>query len=368
MRILITGNMGYLGPVVVSQLRASYPNAEIVGLDIGYFSHCLTNAASLPECRVEVQHFADVRDVAADVVAGADAIVHLAALSNDPMGNRYEQVTLDINYHASVQLAALAKATGVSRFLYASSCSVYGFAEEGPRSESSPVNPLTAYARSKVFTERKLESLASSSFQVTCLRFATACGMSPRLRLDLVLNDFVASALACGRVAVLSDGTPWRPLIHVRDMARAIDWAIQRDSGAGGDFLVVNTGCEEWNYQVRDLANAVATVFPGIEVSINKLAPPDQRSYKVDFTRFRNLAPDHQPHVSLLEAIHELKEGLRAMNFRDTDFRNSSLMRLKELSNLCQKGLLTEQLEWAFDGHRSHDSRSAVVCSKIAGT
>jgi nucleoside-diphosphate-sugar epimerase len=192
--------------------------------------------------------------------------------------------------------------------------------------------------------------------------------MSPRLRLDLVLNDFVASALACGRISVLSDGTPWRPLIHVKDMARAIDWAIQRDSGSGGDFLVVNTGCEEWNCQVSDLARAVATVFPGIEVSINKLAPPDKRSYKVDFTRFRILAPEHQPQVSLLEAIQELRDGLRAMNFRDTDFRNSSLIRLKELSNLCQKGLLTEQLEWAFDGHRFHDSRDAVVCSKIVAT
>jgi nucleoside-diphosphate-sugar epimerase len=346
MKILITGNMGYLGPVVVRRLRASHPDAEMVGLDIGYFSHCLTNAALLPECRVDAQYFADVRSVANDLLAGVDAIVHLAAISNDPMGNHYEQATLDINYHASVQLAAQARAMGVGRFIYASSCSVYGFAEEGPRSEDSPVNPLTVYAKSKVFTERELESLAGSSFQVTCLRFATACGMSERLRLDLVLNDFVASAVACGKVSVLSDGSPWRPLIHVRDMARAIDWAIQRDTGAGGDFLVVNTGCEEWNYQVRDLASAVANVFPEVEVSINQHAQPDKRSYKVDFSRFRKLAPHHQPQVSLLEAIQELREGLRAMRFRDGDFRNSSLVRLKELSNLCEKDLLTEQLQW----------------------
>jgi nucleoside-diphosphate-sugar epimerase len=346
MRILITGNMGYLGPVVVSHLRASYPDAEILGLDIGYFSHCLTNASALPECRIDAQHFTDVRSVNNVLLAGVDAIVHLAAISNDPMGNQFEQATFDINYRASTQLATQARAMGVGRFVYASSCSVYGFAEEGPRSEDSQVNPLTAYAKSKASTERELESVAGSSFQVTCLRFATACGMSERLRLDLVLNDFVASAVACGKVAVLSDGSPWRPLIHVKDMARAIDWAIQRDSGAGGDFLVVNTGCEEWNYQVRDLANAVAEVFPEVEVSINQHAQPDKRSYKVDFSRFRKLAPYHQPRVGLREAIEELREGLQTMKFRDIDFRNSSLVRLKELSNLLARGLLTEQLRW----------------------
>jgi nucleoside-diphosphate-sugar epimerase len=368
MRILITGNMGYIGPVVADRLRSSYPSAEIVGLDIGYFSHCLTNAAFLPECRIDVQHFADVREVADDVVEGTDAIVHLAAISNDPMGNRYEQATLDINYRASIRLAAMAKDLGVSKFIYASSCSVYGFAEEGARSEDSSVDPLTAYAKSKVMTERELESLASGSFQVTCLRFATACGMSPRLRLDLVLNDFVASAVACGSITVLSDGKPWRPLIHVRDMARAVEWAVQRDSRAGGNFLLVNTGCEEWNCQVSDLANAVATVFPGIEVSINKLAPPDRRSYKVDFARFRKLAPDHQPQVRLGEAIEELSSGLRAMGFQDTNFRNSSLMRLKELSNLLEKGLLTEGLEWARASVGLTDSQDKALCSTIDTT
>jgi nucleoside-diphosphate-sugar epimerase len=364
MRILITGNMGYLGPVVMRQLRASHSKVEIIGFDTGYFAHCLTNPALLPECRVDVQYFADVREIAPEVVAGTDAIVHLAAISNDPMGHRYEQPTLDINYHASIQLAALAKSLGVGRFIYASSCSVYGFAEEGARIEDSPLNPLTAYAKSKVFTERDLEPLASRAFQVTCLRFATACGMSERLRLDLVLNDFVASAVACGKVAVLSDGTPWRPLIHVNDMARAIDWAIQRDSGA--DFLVLNTGSEQWNYQIRELAYAVAEVFPEVEVSINKDAPPDRRSYKVDFNRFCQLAPDHQPRVSLSEAIRQLRYGLQGMGFRDKDFRSSSLIRLRELSRLCESGLLTDDLRWAPAAKHSAGPQDAVVSSKTA--
>jgi len=365
MKILVTGNMGYIGPVVTEKLRASYPDAEIVGLDVGYFSHCLTNAAFLPECRVNVQHFADLREVSRDMLGGVDTIVHLAAISNDPMGNRYEQPTLDINYRASARLASVAKELGVSKFIFASSCSVYGFAEEGPRSEDSAVDPLTAYARSKVMTERDLESLASTDFQVTCLRFATACGMSPRLRLDLVLNDFVASALACGRVNVLSDGKPWRPLIHVKDMARAIEWAVQRESHAGGDFVVVNAGCEEWNFQIRDLAHAVAKVFPGIEVSINTFAPPDKRSYKVDFARFRRFAPDHQPRVALPEAIKELRNGLEGMGFQDDNFRNSRLIRLKELSRLLDSGLLTERLQWAKSRQELGDSPEKALCSTI---
>jgi nucleoside-diphosphate-sugar epimerase len=345
MKILITGNMGYVGPVLVERLRDRWPDAEIVGLDLGFFSHCLTNAAMLPESRLDLQYFADVRFIDDRVLSGVDAIVHLAALSNDPMGNRYEKATLEINHQASVRLAEQAKAAGVSKFIFASSCSVYGFAEEGARNEGSPVNPLTAYAKSKVFTERDLAPLASGNFQVTCLRFATACGMSARLRLDLVLNDFVASAIATGKITVLSDGSPWRPLIHVRDMARAIEWAIARN--AGNDFLVLNAGSEEWNYQVRDLAFAVAKVFPGVEVSINKNALPDKRSYKVDFARFRGLAPAHQPEVSLVEAIEGLKEGLESMHFHDPDFRNSSLIRLKELSRLCENGLLRDDLSWA---------------------
>jgi len=197
-----------------------------------------------------------------------------------------------------------------------------------------------------VLTERALEPLAGQKFKITCLRFSTACGWSDRLRLDLVLNDFVAAAVASKRITILSDGTPWRPLINVKDMARAIDWAIGRETRLGGDFLAVNIGSDKWNYQVKDLAEAVAETIPGVDVSINKDARPDKRSYRVNFELFRKLAPDHQPAVTLIESINELKKGLEAMEFKDGEFRNSKYMRLNILTQLRDKGLLNQSLEW----------------------
>jgi nucleoside-diphosphate-sugar epimerase len=194
--------------------------------------------------------------------------------------------------------------------------------------------------------ERQLRELAGDGFVVTCLRFATACGMSDRLRLDLVLNDFVACAVTTKRITVLSDGTPWRPLINVADMARAIEWALQRDAN-NSDCLVVNAGSDAWNYQVHELAAAVAQVIPGTEVSINRDAPPDKRSYRVDFSLFRRLAPLHQPQASLIDTIAGLRDGLAAMSFDDPDFRGSSLMRLRVLTDLRSRGLLNDTLHWA---------------------
>ncbi|MBS4095620.1 MAG: SDR family oxidoreductase [Sulfuricella sp.] len=346
MKILITGNMGYIGPTLIRRLRVSYPEAILTGADVGYFANCLTNAEVLPETRMDIQYFQDIRHPSANLLEGVDVVVHLAAISNDPMGNKFEDVTDDINYRSSMAFAQMAKAAGVRSFVFASSCSMYGFAADEARSEQSPLNPLTAYSRSKVAMERYLESLASPAFRVTCLRFATACGMSERLRLDLVLNDFVAGAVANKKIVILSDGTPWRPLITVHDMAIAIDWAISRDVVNGGDFLAVNTGSNEWNCQVRDLAEAVVQVMPGVEISINKNAEPDKRSYRVSFDLYRRLAPNHQPEMTLVGAIQQLKEGLEAMGFADQDFRNSKLMRLKMLSHLKEAGLLTSNLEW----------------------
>lgn len=180
-----------------------------------------------------------------------------------------------------------------------------------------------------------------------CLRFATACGMSPRLRLDLVLNDFVAGAMAGGEVTVLSDGTPWRPLIEVRDMARAIEWALFEEAAPPGGFLAVNAGSDAWNLQVRDLAGAVAEQLPGTRVSINTAAPPDQRSYRVDFGLFRRLAPRHQPQVSLAEAVRGLRDGLAAIGFADRDFRASARIRLQVLDRLMEEGRLDPALRWA---------------------
>jgi len=338
-----------------------HPAATIVGLDTGYFAHCLTRAPFLPECRVDEQYFADIRWLPDGVFQGVDVVIHLAAISNDPMGNTFEQVTYDINHRASVDLARKAKAAGVRRFVFASSCSIYGRAADGACSEASPLNPLTAYAKSKVRTEQDLQLLADGKFTVTCLRYSTACGMSERLRLDLVVNDFVACAVSAGRITILSDGTPWRPLIHVDDMARAMEWAIDRDpSHKSGDFLAVNVGSSGWNYQVRDLAEAVARVIPGVTISINRDAAPDNRSYRVDFTLFERLAPKHQPRVDLMTAVTELKDGLIGMGFADPDFRNSQLMRLQVLRRLREQTLLSETLEWTYEGRSPARKRAAV--------
>ncbi len=345
MKILVTGNMGYVGPAVVEQLRRAYPEARLIGLDMGYFAHCLSGTA-FPERHLDAQYVNDVRAVTPDLLDGVYAIVHLAAISNDPMGNAFEQLTFDINQAASVRLARLAQQAGVRKFVFASSCSIYGDAGGRARRETDALNPLTAYARSKIGTERELAALASDDFVVTALRFATACGMSERLRLDLVLNDFVAGALATRRISVLSDGTPWRPLIHVRDMARAIEWAVGRDAQTGGAFLAVNAGADEWNYQVHELAAAVARVVGGVTVSVNPDATPDKRSYRVDFDLYRRLAPRHQPQIDLTEAISGLKRGLEAVGFRDPDYRNSCFVRLRVLTALRARGMLNERLQW----------------------
>ncbi|PRY11221.1 nucleoside-diphosphate-sugar epimerase [Pontibacter ummariensis] len=350
--------MGYVGPGVVERLRAAHPGATLVGYDMAYFASCLTDAPILPESRLDMQLYGDVRRMPAEVLAGVDAVVHLAAISNDPMGKKFEDVTMEVNYKSSVRIAEMAKAAGVKNFVFASSCSMYGAAEEMAKTEDSTLNPLTAYARSKVATEKELQPLAGQGFTVTSLRFATACGMSNRLRLDLVLNDFVASAVTTGKINILSDGTPWRPLIHVRDMARAIEWAVAREPSNGGEFLAVNTGSNEWNYQVYELANAVAEAMPGVDVAVNRDAAPDKRSYKVNFDLFQQLAPNHQPAYSLSQTIQELHAGLQAMEFKDGDFRNSQLMRLMILNHLQDTGMINAQLQWKHN-------RAAIAAAEL---
>jgi nucleoside-diphosphate-sugar epimerase len=346
MKILVTGNLGYIGPAVMEQLRKNYPDAKLIGFDIGYFGNCLTTNGYLPESIMDTQVFGDIREFPADILDGVDAVVHLAGISNDPIGNLFEQVTMDINHKASVELAKKARSRGVKAFVFASSCSMYGAADDRPRVETDQLNPLTAYARSKVFTERDIEPLASQDFIVTCLRFSTACGMSSRLRLDLVLNDFVAGAVSEKRITILSDGTPWRPLINIKDMARAIDWAVVREAANGGEFLAVNVGTDAWNYQVKELAEAVAKVVPGTEVSVNRNAQPDKRSYRVNFELFKKLAPKHLPKVDLIETIKELKDGLESLHFNDANFRNSKYMRLKVLTYFKDKSMLDDHLGW----------------------
>ena len=348
MKILITGNLGYVGCGVVKEFRANFPHAEIVGFDIGYFAKYITSNKISPEAYLDAQYFGDVRQFPDHLLEGVDTVISLAAISNDPIGNKFEEVTLDINYRAAVEIAKKAKKAGVKRYIFASSCSVYGAAGDEARTEISPLNPLTAYARSKVLTEVELAELADKDFQVTCHRFATACGMSERLRLDLVLNDFVACAITSGEITILSDGTPWRPLINVLDMARAIRWSHGRTNQEGGEYLVVNTGSNEWNYMVKELALKIQTFLPDIKVSINENAQPDKRSYRVDFGLYEKLAPNHQPAHNLENSITGLINGLKEIDFQVSNFRNSEFMRLNIINRLSQEGIIDSKLSLVY--------------------
>jgi len=348
MRILITGNLGYIGPCVTRQLRITWPNTRIIGLDTGYFSESALDNSETPECQVDQQISMDIRDLPAGLFNNVDAVVHLAALSNDSTGKTFESSAQDINYRATVETARRAKKAGVKSFVFASSCRVYGPTAGigAPVSETSELNPRTAYTRSKVAAELGLRSLAGRDFTITSLRFATACGMSPRLRLDTVLNDCLATAVTKGEIRVSGNGDQERPLIHVRDMARVIDWAIARPSANGGSFLALNTGSDSWTWRTREIADAVAEVIPRVFVSANPDTAVTAPSAKVDFSLFRRLAPLHQPRERLVPALLEMKVALEsylAVNQADA----SGLTRLRALTELVKQGRLYSDLTWA---------------------
>lgn len=346
MKVLITGNLGYVGSVLSAFLAKAFTGAQLVGYDSGFFAHALTGAQFIPEQHLIAQYFGDVRDISPEVLNGVDSVVHLAAVSNDPIGNEFEKVTIEINRGATLRIASLAAAAGVKNFVFASSCSMYGLAEGWARKETDPTNPLTAYARSKVGAENDLRDSAFGDMVVTSLRFATACGWSPRMRLDLVLNDFVACAFTSGEITILSDGTPWRPLIDVEDMSRAIAWALLRTKAVGGQFLAVNAGSNKGNYQVKDLAEAVASLVRGTKISVNKGAPPDNRSYSIDFSLYESFAPEFQPIVSLDDSILRIIQGFESMNYIDKEFRRSSLMRLNTIRSHIGERRLGQDLRW----------------------
>lgn len=341
MKILLVGHRGYIGPVAACHLKAALPGCEVHGLDANWFSG--SEAAPFPDAAFASQRQADIRDLGPADFAGMDAVVALAAVSNDPLGKEFEDATANINSAAVLTAARAAREAGVARFVFASSCSMYGAGSDGLRKETDALNPLTAYARSKVATEAGLRGLAGDGFRITSLRFATACGASPMLRLDLVLNDFVATAIRTGRIEVLSDGSPWRPLIHVEDMARAIEWATMR----GGDDLVeVNVGSAAWTWQIGQLARDVAGVLGGVEVEINTSAAPDNRSYRVDFSRFARLAPEHQPQKDFAAAVHELARLVRTMDFGASAIRDSRFIRLNVLRGHVRERRMDSDLRW----------------------
>lgn len=343
MNILIIGNLGYVGPELVKYLRKHHSNYTLIGYDIGYFMNCYTTLEIAPETRLDQQYFGDVRHFNESILENIDCVIYLAAISNDPIGNKFEKPTLEINYNSAIEIAKLAKIKKVKNFIFASSCSVYGLNQGYPKKESDELNPLTPYAKSKILSEIDLESIADNNFSITCLRFATACGMSDRLRLDLVLNDFVASALVNNKIEILSDGKPYRPLINVKDMARAIDWAILRKEG--DYFETLNIGRDDWNFQIKDLAFAIKDIFGKVEVEINENAQADKRSYEVSFEKFESMAPNHLPLYDIDRTIKELLIGLKSMKFNDTEFRKSNYIRLNTINSLLDSQLIDNNLK-----------------------
>jgi len=339
--ILILGHLGYVGGPLIRYLNLNFPNYNLIGYDNQYFKD--DSIFENPEDLLDEEYFGDIRNFDESILIDEkiDTVICLAAISNDPMSNNFEDVTYEINNRATYDLAVKAKLAGIKNFVFASSCSVYGFSEDGSgMDENSNTNPLTPYAKSKLSVENHLRMLSSDSFKVTCLRFATACGPSDRMRLDLVLNDFVISALKYGKIEILSDGTPWRPLIDVVDMARAIDWAIHRD---GKNAEIVNIG--KYNYQIKQLAEFVKEQLPKIEIIINKDAAPDKRSYVVNFDKFNFLAPDYTPKYTIQQTIVGLMAQLTYSPIEE-NFRNSNLIRLNKLITLQKTKKLDKDLRW----------------------
>lgn len=336
MKVLITGHQGYLG-TVMSQMVAEAGH-EVVGLDSGLFAECVLGPALVDPPSIAV----DLRDVTVDQLSGFDAVIHLAALSNDPLGALAPDLTYDINHHASVRLARLAKEAGVGRYLYASTCSVYGSAGEDLVNESAPLKPLTPYAESKVRVEDDVAAIADSGFSPIFLRNATAFGYSPRLRADIVLNNLVGNAVLTGEVRVLSDGTPWRPLVHARDIATAFIECLT----APQDVIhcsAFNVGTEENNQTVAQIAEAAVAAVPDSTLAITGETGADPRSYRVDFSAIRAALPGYRAEWSIAAGARELYEQCVAGNLTESMFRQS-FTRLAHLKNLRESGAVDDSL------------------------
>ena len=330
MNILVTGHLGYIGVHLVDVLQQA--GHKVTGCDIGLFSGCEWE----PFAKPDVEFMQDVRSLSAKELAGHDAVCHLAALSNDPMGEIDQDLTLQVNRDASFQLAQKAKQAGIPRFLFSGSCSIYGAGDKLDLEETDPLNPLTAYARSKIETEALVSELADENFSPAFLRNATAYGHSPLYRIDLVANNLLSSALAYGEIRIQSDGTPWRPLIHCRDIARAFLAFLDAPREAIHN-QAVNVGGNSENYQVRDVGDIVQALLPAAKVVYTGETGVDPRSYRVKFDKLAELLPDFQLQYSLASGMQELHAKLLEHDFNAADFEGDQFVRLRTLKKRPEK-------------------------------
>jgi nucleoside-diphosphate-sugar epimerase len=339
MRILVTGHLGYIGTVLTPMLLAE--GHEVVGLDSDLYRRCtfLERMAQVPTIRK------DLRDIVSDDVKGFDAVLHLAALSNDPLGNLNPGLTEDINWRASVRLAELAKDAGVRRYVFSSSCSTYGKAGDQFLTESADFNPVTPYGQTKVWVERDVAKLAGDNFVPTFLRNATAYGVSPRLRFDLVLNNLVAYAMATKQVLIKSDGTPWRPLVHIADISRAFISVLKTPEELVHN-QAFNIGQTDENHRVRDLAEIVAATVPGCKIEYAPGGSPDLRCYRVNCDKAQRVLKDFHPQWTARKGAAELYETYKKVNVKVEDFEGPKFQRIAHIRKLLADGILDQSLRF----------------------